>query len=128
MNSWQNPNEDGFSSYLGVGLPSIEGRLPTTPYPNLPVALKNAGAINTAAFSLYLNGSGAQIGQLLFGGVNRAKYQGPLATFDIPVNPDVGFADAYLVPITAISLSLNGSTTQLDFEPQYGDLDSGLRS
>jgi Eukaryotic aspartyl protease len=125
MDSWQNPGGNTFSSYLGVGFPSIEGSFSTTPYPNLPVALKNVGAIATAAFSLYLNGPGAQTGQILFGGVNRAKYQGPLVTFDIPINPDVGVVDTYLAPITAISLTTDGSSKKLDFEPQYGDLDSG---
>jgi aspartyl protease len=114
-----------FASILGVGFDTIEGHLSTGPYPNLPVALKNAGAINTAAFSLYLDGPGAKTGQALFGGVNKAKYQGPLATFDIPVNSDVGIVDSYLVGLSEMSLSLNGQTSKVDFEPQYALLDSG---
>jgi hypothetical protein len=124
MDSWATAGES-FPSILGVGFPSIEGHLSAGSYPNLPVALKNAGAINSAAFSLYLHGPDAQTGQALFGGVNRAKYQGPLVTFDIPINSDVGIIDSYLVGLSDITLTLNGQSQKIGFEPQYALLDSG---
>ncbi|KAL7665419.1 candidapepsin [[Candida] zeylanoides] len=49
-------------------------------YPNFPIALKNAGYINKAAYSLYLNTASASTGSVLFGGKDLAKIDGGLVT------------------------------------------------
>ena len=44
------------------------------------------GVINSAAYSLYLNGKGSPLGSVLFGGVDTAKYEGEL--YSLPVLPE----------------------------------------
>ncbi|KAJ5902386.1 hypothetical protein N7495_002914 [Penicillium taxi] len=51
-------------------------------YANLPEALVKSGAIKSAAYSLWLNKFDGT-GNLLFGGVNKARYEGELQT--VPV-------------------------------------------
>ena len=87
---------------LGLSYPSNEagarnGLFPE--YPNFPQQLKNQGLIDTVAFSVYLNGEGEQRypdlwkprtgllistgtkqGSLLFGGIDKAKFEGSLST------------------------------------------------
>ncbi|KAJ5757377.1 uncharacterized protein N7511_006071 [Penicillium nucicola] len=53
-------------------------------YNNLPVALVKSGAIKSTAYSLWLNKFDGT-GNILFGGVNKAKYEGELQT--VPVLP-----------------------------------------
>ncbi|KAJ5302326.1 hypothetical protein PENANT_c008G07893 [Penicillium antarcticum] len=53
-------------------------------YASLPEALVKSGAIKSAAYSLWLNEFDGT-GNLLFGGVNKARYQGDLQT--VPVIP-----------------------------------------
>lgn len=71
------------SMVLGIGYASSEiqvSRNHQQPYPNLPLALVNAGHIKSNAYSLWLNDLDADTGTILFGGVDRAKYQGKLVT------------------------------------------------
>lgn len=76
---------------LGIGYAIIEvqvNRAHDKEYPNLPLALLDAGHINTAAYSLWLNDLDASTGSILFGGVNSAKYTGDLVT--VPVLGEEG--------------------------------------
>ncbi|KAF9777115.1 hypothetical protein IL306_004628 [Fusarium sp. DS 682] len=71
-----NTTTAGIFSIFGVGLYSLEHA--EIKYPNLPYALADAGEINTPAFNLWFNNE--THGEFLFGGVNKAKYTGPLVT------------------------------------------------
>lgn len=53
------------------------------PYPNLPQALVDDGFIKSNAYSLWLNDLSANRGEILFGGVNIAKYYGSLQSLPI---------------------------------------------
>lgn len=66
-------------------------------YPNLLMMLKQQGYIQSLSYSLYLNDGPGSSGQLLFGGVNTAKYKGNLA----------------LVPLLNNSISLGGISKSL---------------
>lgn len=71
---------------LGIGYDVLEvqvNRAGGAPYPNLPLALRNAGRINTNAYSLWLNDLDASKGSILFGGVDSAKYDGQLTTLPV---------------------------------------------
>ena len=57
-----------------------------TEYPTVIQLMARQGVINSAAFSLYLNGKGSPLGSVLFGGVDTAKYEGELYT--LPVLPE----------------------------------------
>ena len=93
---------------LGIGYQINEvqvNRAGGPAYPNLPVALLNAGLINSNAYSLWLNDLDASTGTILFGGVNTAKYQGDLAT--IPILREYG--DYYELTIALTGLSAGGT-------------------
>lgn len=64
---------------LGLGFPSLERS--ETKYDNLPVAMQKQGLINKVAYSLYLSSNTSSNGNILFGGIDKAKYDGDLVKF-----------------------------------------------
>ncbi|CAK9437934.1 uncharacterized protein LODBEIA_P23120 [Lodderomyces beijingensis] len=52
-------------------------------YDNVPITLKKQGIIKTNAYSLFLNEPEAATGQIIFGGVDHAKYSGSLIEEEI---------------------------------------------
>lgn len=76
------------SGVFGIGY--VDGEAPdlvnsntSYTYPNFPINLKQAGLINTIAYSLYLNNEEAKEGAVLFGGVDHAKHYGTLGVVPI---------------------------------------------
>lgn len=69
---------------LGIGLPVLEGTNVYTysdsyTYENLPMKLKTEGIIKTNMYSLYLGEPTSEKGTILFGAVDKAKYEGSLS-------------------------------------------------
>lgn len=64
---------------LGLGFPALERS--QNKYDNLPIVLHKQGAISKAAYSLYLNSNTSSHGHILFGGIDKAKYEGDLVKF-----------------------------------------------
>ena len=109
---------------LGIGYAVSEvqvGRAGLKEYPNLPLALLNAGHIKSNAYSLWLNDLDASTGTILFGGVNTAKYQGDLAT--VPVIRTYG--GYYTLSIAMTGFGINGSALSSSNLPADVLLDSG---
>ncbi|RGP78828.1 hypothetical protein FLONG3_3027 [Fusarium longipes] len=115
-----NSTTSGIFSIFGVGLPRNQHA--KNKYPSLPYALRNAGEINTAAYSLWLDDD--QQGRFLFGGVNKAKYSDPLVTFPIP-NSEPNLAEKLLVVLEGFGTTNDGNSTSIDFTPRSVLLDSG---
>ncbi|CAH2355944.1 candidapepsin-8 [[Candida] railenensis] len=67
---------------FGIGPTSLEAGVfqqsGAPEYPNFPIALKNAGYINKAAYSIYLDTPQANSGSVLFGGKDLSKIDGDL--------------------------------------------------
>ncbi|KAJ5657136.1 uncharacterized protein N7484_000785 [Penicillium longicatenatum] len=92
-------------------------------YPNLPEALVDSGAINSAAYSLWLNKFDGT-GNLLFGGVNKARYQGELQT--VPVLPVYAQYYSLTIALTDISVkSTSGTKSYATGLPLAVTLDNG---
>ncbi|KAJ9641980.1 hypothetical protein H2201_004515 [Coniosporium apollinis] len=111
---------------LGIGYTINEvavNRAGQEPYPNLPQLLVNQGLIQTNAYSLWLNDLDASTGNILFGGVDTAKYVGTLQT--LPIIPYQGQIYAeFIIALTA--LGTNGNTNSLISSAQVPVLlDSG---
>ncbi|KAF5667301.1 aspergillopepsin [Fusarium heterosporum] len=68
---------------------------------------------------------GDDVGQFLFGGVNKAKYAGPLVTFPIPVDNQSNRRDRTLVLMEGFGTTSNGESSTFEFEPRPVLLDSG---
>ncbi|KIV77383.1 hypothetical protein PV11_09181 [Exophiala sideris] len=90
---------------LGIGYASEEvavNRAGLQPYSNLPVALVDAGLIASNAYSLWLNDLDSSEGQILFGGVDTAKYSGDLAT--VPIIEIYGGYYELLIALTSVAI------------------------
>jgi len=110
-------------SILGLGYASAENQVhtqnPKPPYDNLPLAMAKQGATSLALFSLWKDQVDSHNGHLLFGGIDKEKYTGNLATlpvqarengitaFDVTlqavrVNGDLGIKDDMNGPINVV--------------------------
>jgi hypothetical protein len=90
---------------LGIGYPVNEvqvGRARMRPYENLPAKMLSTGLISSNTFSLYLNDLGANTGNVLFGGVDTAKFEGQLQT--LPIQSESGVFAEFLITLTSVSL------------------------
>jgi hypothetical protein len=72
-----------------------------TDYENLPYAMAASGAINSVAFSLYLDDMDASTGSILFGGVDTYKYNGNLISVPITPGSD-GSIGAFQIPFSSL--------------------------
>ncbi|KAF5010650.1 hypothetical protein FDECE_3190 [Fusarium decemcellulare] len=73
------------------------------PYDTIIDNMVAQGLIDTAAFSLWLNDLGSDEGTILFGGLDKAKYVGKLAT--LPLLPEPGALGSN---ITSFSVAIEG--------------------
>jgi Eukaryotic aspartyl protease len=83
-----------------------------TIYPSFIDQLKAQGFINSKAFSLYLNDLSASAGNILFGGIDTAKFTGTLQILPlIPAHPNtaISYYSVVLVSVTVISSDTNTS-------------------
>ncbi|CAK9439868.1 uncharacterized protein LODBEIA_P39680 [Lodderomyces beijingensis] len=108
-------NTSSVQGVLGIGYRAFE--VNGADYDNVPLSLKNQGAIATNAYSLYLNEPGAKTGSIIFGGVDHEKYYGELSLEPI-THPGV-------VPTIALSDITYDGTTAVSNNDQSVLLDSG---
>ena len=113
---------DSSINTLGLGLTTEESMVlvnGSQPYPNVPQSLSNSGAINSPAYSLWLNDINANAGALLFGAVDTDKYTGELRTVSF-VAPKASTAQL-IIPLTEIQIGdaivLNNSNTTASVDP-----------
>jgi len=108
---------------LGIGYQVNEAQVGAAggqPYKNLPAQMVADKLIQSNAYSLWLNDLDASTGQILFGGVDTAKYTGSLET--LPVQKESGYFAELLITLTGISL---GGTVIAKDQAQAVLLDSG---
>jgi hypothetical protein len=100
---------------LGLGYVGNEatGQSEQGNYPNLVQAMVDNGLINTNAYSLWLDDLDANIGSILFGGVDTEKYVGDLQT--VPILQILGENPQFYINMSGLALSVNGS-----IETTYG--------
>lgn len=90
---------------LGIGYPLNEvqvGRARLKPYNNLPAQLAADGTIQSMAYSIWLNDLDANTGNILFGGVDQAKYTPPLLS--LPVESNSGAYAEFMLTLTRLQL------------------------
>lgn len=134
---------------FGIGKSNLEASdiISGWEYDNFPVLLQKQGYIDRLAYSVYLNDENANTGNVLFGGIDHAKYDGSLVSlpitddhrlnidlqsitiagtdhgFDDPVSItlDTGSTVSYLNVdlLDSIGSSLNGQRFALPDEPVY---------
>lgn len=114
---------------LGVGYTSNEVQVTKNnkkAYPNLPKALVQKGFINSNAYSLWLNDLDASKGEILFGGVNLAKFEGDLQTIPVLKRSNGKYNDL-AVALTGLSISAPSGSSSFPKEvfPLAAVLDTG---
>ncbi|KAF5252857.1 hypothetical protein FANTH_2181 [Fusarium anthophilum] len=87
------------------------------------VGVTEFNATNAGAFSLWLNNE--THGEFLFGGVNKAKYTGPLVTYPVAADNTFDVRDRALVVMTGLRTTSDGKTSELDFKARPVLLDAG---
>lgn len=118
------------NKHRGIGYANSEANVFTgngTSYPNLPIALVDAGLIVTPAYSLWLDDLEASTGSILFGGIDTKKFTGDMQSVKVYPNSNSGNVTSFTVAFTSLkATSSSGSDllTPSDFaEPAI--LDSG---
>ena len=114
---------------VGVGYSSNEAitEFGDDTYPNLPVALNDMGAINSIAYSLWLNDLDASTGSILFGGIDTEKFVGNMTRINVlkeKTDPAPYHFTVALTSLTAKSSSGEDTLTSSSF-PIEAVLDSG---
>lgn len=123
---FQSSSQEGV---LGIGYVSNEvqvNRAGGESYPNLPQAMVQGNLITTNAYSLWLNDLDANTGSILFGGVNKDKYHGDLAT--VPIIKEYNAYYEFIIALTGVAINDGSSSTSFDSSsslPTAALLDSG---
>ena len=110
-------------SIAGIGYPANEAQVlreGDQQYQNLPSKLASEGTIQSPAYSLWLNDLDASTGSILFGGVDRAKYNGELIS--VPILKDGSDFREFFIALKSVEL---GSKTLQDQMNLPVLLDSG---
>ncbi|KAH7160021.1 aspartic peptidase domain-containing protein [Dactylonectria estremocensis] len=108
---------------LGIGYGANEvqaGVAGKSPYKNLPARMAADGLIASNAYSLWLNDLSSETGTILFGGVDRARYEGDLVS--VPIQKNGGEYSSFFITLTSLSI---GSTAVGDNLALAVLLDSG---
>ncbi|KAL7274623.1 hypothetical protein RUND412_002455, partial [Rhizina undulata] len=93
---------------MGIGFNSNEvqvQRLGKDPYPNLVDLMVEQNLIRSRAYSLWLNDLEASKGEILFGGVDTAKFRGNLTTLPIDLETGETQATDFMITLTSVSLT-----------------------
>lgn len=116
---------------LGIGYDTNEVQvdwLGEDPYPNMVDLMVKQGYIKSRAYSLWLNDLNADTGEILFGGIDTAKYKGTLHTVPIDIRKGKTSPSEFMITLTGISLTNNISQSMSLTKPNFGVpvlLDSG---
>jgi yapsin 1 len=114
---------------FGIGYTNNEATMSLSKpysYANFPVRLAQAGIINTPAYSLWLNDINANEGNILFGGVDHAKYSGDLIS--VPVLKSSASATkptSFTIAFNSLKFTSGGSSQELLPNTIEALLDSG---
>nr|CAG24030.1 secreted aspartyl proteinase [Candida dubliniensis] len=93
---------------LGIGFQKNEAT--ESMYDNLPISMKKQGIISKNAYSLFLNSPEASSGQIIFGGIDKAKFSGSLV--DLPITSDMRLSVA-LKSVNVLGQNVNANVEVL---------------
>ena len=97
---------------MGIGYNTNEVQvdwLGRDPYPNLVDLMVKQGYINSRAYSLWLNDLDADAGEILFGGIDTAKYKGKLHTVPIAIRKGKSAPSEFMITLTGMGLTNNAN-------------------
>ncbi|KAK7207101.1 aspartic peptidase domain-containing protein [Myxozyma melibiosi] len=109
---------------LGVGYETIEGAH-KAPYSNFPALMVEQGHIASRVYSLYINDSASETGSFLFGGIDRAKYEGDMVELPFQLQGILPVFTKFLVNLGSIKFSSGSKTVTVGNVNSVALLDSG---
>lgn len=115
---------------LGVGFPGalIEGTKFGDPVnQTTPGAMAKSGAINSAAFSVYLRDQSKADGAVIFGGIDHAHFNGELTTYPMVPNRN-GVYDRLSFNVSGVGLGGTNATSTMRTMIDTGEPDLRLPS
>ncbi|RVD87839.1 uncharacterized protein DFL_002046 [Arthrobotrys flagrans] len=98
-----------FTSAAELGL-GVDFSRRFSQYPSLPEIMATEGAINLILYSIYINDIRNDGGEIFFGAVDEAKYEGNLATFDSNTVGRVEIKGVYWIDPDGTNSTLADST------------------
>lgn len=121
---------------MGIGFDTNEaivaseeasGETDVQPYANLLDEMKSQGLINVRSYSLYLDDLEADTGSIVFGGIDKAKFQGDLGILDIQPDSQSGKYSTFGVILNSVGVTDSTGSTVLQTSnmPNVVILDSG---
>ncbi|KAM0721803.1 hypothetical protein Q7P37_002728 [Cladosporium fusiforme] len=102
----------GFAVGL-MGLGYSENEASRRQYPNIPEVLASSGEINSRLYSIYLNDIGETSGSVLFGGIDKSKYTGPLVTLNCLPSVISESVLQFVTTVTALSATVDSQQTEI---------------
>jgi hypothetical protein len=114
-------NEAAYASAIAHGDTTVQ------PYANLMDVMKSQGLVGSRSYSLYLDDLEAATGSIVFGGYDKAKFQGDLSILDIQPNAKTGIYSDFSVILSSVGVTDNSGSTVLTTPnmPNIVILDSG---
>lgn len=101
--------------------------------PTISEAMASAGCIGSSSYSLFLDEDNARSPSILFGGVDTARFTGPLVTLHTKPDADESLADRYAsqtLRLAKMTTLFNGTAHQT-YRPAKGrdsvDIDTGAK-
>jgi hypothetical protein len=114
----EEPNADDttpFQGIIGVAFDSGEAIVAQSNgqygYPNIISQMVLQNVISTRAYSLWLNDLESPEGNILFGGVDDAKFDGALTILPLQVTAETGIVDSFTVTFAGVNITGNGGRT-----------------
>ncbi|KAK6513785.1 hypothetical protein TWF506_008221 [Arthrobotrys conoides] len=98
-----------FTSAAELGL-GVDFSRTFSPYPSLPEIMATEGAINLILYSIYINDIRNDGGEIFFGAVDEAKYEGNLVTFESNTVGRVNVRGVYWIDPDGANSTLADST------------------
>lgn len=120
--------QDAGQGIFGVGFKGNEASAQSSSsftYDNLPLQLKKQGIISKAAYSLYLNSLEATSGSILFGAIDKSKFDGDLKTLSVQKIDDSGEETSEAVAFFVNLDSISAGNDKLASKTYPALLDSG---
>lgn len=114
-------DEAAYASAIAHGDTNVQ------PYANLLDVMKSQGLVDSRSYSLYLDDLEAATGSIVFGGYDKAKFQGDLSILDIQPNAQTGNYSEFSVILSSVGVTDHSGSTVLTTPnmPNIVILDSG---
>ncbi|KAK7207105.1 aspartic peptidase domain-containing protein [Myxozyma melibiosi] len=109
---------------LGVGYETVEAAHKKM-YSNFPALMVEQGLVASRVYSLYINDTDSDTGSILFGGIDRAKYEGDMVEVPFQLQGNMTVYTSFWVTLESMKFSSGNKTVTVGNVNSNVVLDSG---